>query len=567
MLRYLSVQNLAVIERIEMEFGAGFTALTGETGAGKSMLVDAVGLLLGGRATPEMVRTGEELATVQAIVDGPGDREMIVRREISSQGRSRAFVDGNLVSASGLRERMQELVELHGQHEHRALLDAESHLDLLDAYAALDDRRARVATAFTVVRDLQETLERLSLDEREKVARLDLLRFQIDDISRVAPKESEDVNLAAQRRVLANADRLSRLCAEAYVRLYDSDDAVVAGLAQVWRRVSELADVEPRAGMFLEQRDAIKSHFDELASFLRSYADGLDASPARLQEADDRLALLERLKRKYGPNLDDVRQKLVDATREVEDLQGSDERIGEIRDSLEHARHAYLGLARQLSGERRQAAVRLARDLQRELARLAMERTRVELRLEADEHDQAWSDRGTDRGELFTSPNPGEDLRPLARIASGGELSRFMLALRTLTTPKGATATLIFDEVDAGIGGRVADVIGHRLHELGERFQVLCITHVPQLAAHAGSQFHVDKVVSGSRTRTQVQKLDDEGRVSELARMIGGAGESGQLREAARELIGRAHQSHGPVVEERAKGERAKAKGRRLPAL
>ena len=561
MLRFLRIRNLAVIEAVEVEFEPGFNVLTGETGAGKSILVEAVGLLLGARASADLVRTGEALATIEAIFEDGDARELIVRREISSQGRSRSFINGALATAAALRDLSARLVELHGQHEHQALLDPLAHLPLLDEYADLADAANDVAAAWTKVRTLREQLERSRMDAREKTARLDLIAFQLGEIEKAAPRPGEDEELAATKQVLASAERIQRLCQESYSALYDSDDAVLAGLGGVWKRVGELATLEPQFAPYVESRDGIKSQLEDLAFFLRSYADGIDASPGRLQQVEDRLALLERLKRKYGPTLQDVLEKGAALSRERELLTGVGERAEDLMKALDAVTARYLDVARSLSHKRRTAAVTFARDLEALVAELAMARTRFEVRFNDGElPPDAWSERGIDQAEFFVSPNPGEDLRPLARIVSGGELSRVMLALKTLAAEEAPAKTLIFDEVDAGIGGRVADVVGSRLQALGEQFQVLCITHLPQIAARGTTQFMIEKSVRGSRTVTRVERLDESGRVEEVARMIGGASVTDQVRASARELLDGGSKKKHLLDAPGAKGERRKRK-------
>src|SRR5215470_6006694 len=516
MLRFLRIRNLAVIEAVEVEFESGFNVLTGETGAGKSILVEAVGLLLGARASADLVRTDEPLATIEAIFDEAGGRELVVRREISNQGRSRSFIDGALATASALRDLSARLVELHGQHEHQALLDPLAHLPLLDDYAGAGEIAIQAASGWIRLRSLRDELERSRMDEREKTARLDLIGYQLGELEKAAPKAGEDEELAATRQVLASAERIQRLCKESYETLYDRDDAVLAGLGGVWKRVGELATVDPQFAPYVESRDAIKAQLEDLAFFLRSYGDGIDASPVRLQEVEDRIALLERLKRKYGPTLQEVIERRTALMRERDLLTGTGQRADDLLKSLETATAEYLSKARELSRRRRTAAVQFARDVERLLDELAMARTRFEVRFNDGElPESGWSERGIDNAEFFVSPNPGEELRPLARIVSGGELSRVMLALKTLAAGDAPGKTLIFDEVDAGIGGRVADVVGAKLGDLGRRFQVLCITHLPQIASRATTQFRIEKTVRGSRTVTSVARLDEASRVEE----------------------------------------------------
>jgi len=566
MLRFLRIRNLAVIESVEVEFEPGFNVLTGETGAGKSILVEAVGLLLGARASSDLVRTGETQATIEAIFEdhrepGAGPLELIIRREITIQGRSRSFINGALATAVALRDLSRRLVELHGQHEHQALLDPSTHLFLIDEYAGLEEDVAAVASKWSGVRTLREQLDRSRMDAREKSARLDLIAFQLGEIEKAAPKPGEDDELAATKQVLASAERIHRLCEESYSSLYESDGAILSDLGGVWKRVGELATIDPRFAPYVDARDGIKGQLEDLAFFLRSYSDGVDASPERLQQVEDRLALLERLKRKHGPTLQDVIEKGDALRREQAFLSGASEEAGELQRRLDDAADAFLQRARALSRARRSAAVKFAAGIEAMLAELAMARTRFEVRFNASElPPDAWSERGIDQAEFFLSANVGEDVRPLARIVSGGELSRVMLALKAMGARAGKAArsggqsrTLIFDEVDAGIGGRVADVVGTKLRELGGEFQVLCITHLPQIAAKATTHFHIDKRVRGTRTLTSVGRLDEHTRVDEIARMIGGAQVSDAALSTARDLL-----AAGRVERQ---GRKAKAKG------
>jgi DNA repair protein RecN (Recombination protein N) len=562
MLRFLSIKRLAVIDSVEVEFDPGFNVLTGETGAGKSILVEAVGLLLGGRASGELIRTGEESAAIEAIFESGGD-ELLVRREIAGQGRSRAFVNGNLATAGALKELSGRLIELHGQHEHQTLLDPGTHLPVLDAFGRLDDHLSGTSSAFLTYQQASTELDRARTAARDRTAREELASFQLAELDRAGLRPNEDDELSAMRQVLASAERVERLCAESYASLYESDDAVLAGLGGVWRRVGELATLDPSFQPYLDLRDGIKSQLEDLALFLRRYAEGIDASPAKLQQTEERLALIERLKRKYGPTLTDTIARRDALRQELADLEHADERLADLDRRFQAARDAYLRSATELGEARRRAAVGFARGLEMQLAELAMDRTRFEVRFEAGPLPQAeWSASGCDRAEFFVSPNPGEDLRPLARIVSGGELSRVMLAIKTLMAvtrhgfseadqrpPSAAAPGLIFDEVDAGIGGRVADVVGRKLRTLGSAFQVLCITHLPQIAAYADTHFQIEKHVDKGRTRTTIRRLSVDERVEEISRMLGGVGVSEAVRASAREMLAT-----------RAKGE-AKPKG------
>ena len=547
MLRFLAIRHLAVIDQLELDLGPGLTVLTGETGAGKSILVGAVGLLVGGRASSDLVRTGEDTATIEAIFDTADGREVLVRREISSQGRSRAFIDGALATSGALRELATALVDLHGQHEHQVLLDPASHLDVLDAYVSaqrddgarleIEQERLGVADAFANWQRVRVERDRVASSQREHASRAEFLAFQLGEIERVAPKPGEDEELFASRQVLANADKLQRLCADAYQTLYEGDQAALASLGIVWRKVGELAAIDDRFTPHLSAREAIKPPLEDLAYFLRSYAADIDASPARLQEVEDRLAALERLKKKHGPGLADVIARRDQLVRELHDVEHGTDRVAELEAELSRMRDEYLTRAGALSERRRSAAPVFSRTLERSLADLAMARTRCEVRFASADTEAAWSDRGTDSVEFYISPNPGEDLKPLARIASGGELSRIMLALKTLGSTDAAGKTLIFDEVDTGVGGAVADVVGARLRSLADRCQVLCITHLPQIAAYGQSHLYISKSVRQGRTVTTVGRLEAEARHDEIARMIGGSEISAVVRASAKEML------------------------------
>jgi DNA repair protein RecN (Recombination protein N) len=548
MLRFLRIRRLAVIDAVEVEFDPGLNVLTGETGAGKSILVEAVGLLLGGRAASDLVRTGEESAVVEALFEHGGD-ELLVRREITAQGRSRAYVNGELTTAAALRQLSSRLVELHGQHEHQTLLDPSAHLPLLDAFGGLDAAVAATGQAYEAVSASRAELARFRRAVADRDARLELLQFQWNELSRAALRAGEDEELSAAKRVLSSAERLSRLCTESYAALYDEEPSALSMLAGVWRRVGELAAIDPQFQPYLDARDAIKPQLEDLATFLRRYSEGIDASPARLQQVEERLALVERLKRKHGPTLADVLARQRALGEELGDLEQGDTRIVEMERQHAELRRDYLRQAEALGARRRDAAVRFARALEGAVADLSLD-ARVDVRFETIADEDGWTPSGIDRGEFYISTNAGEDLRPLARIASGGELSRLMLAIKTITSsarrqladgpdraPGEESPGLIFDEVDAGIGGRVAESVGRRLRGLGSQSQVLCITHLPQIAACADTHFLIEKRVEQGRTRTSVGRLAPADRVEELSRMLAGTAVTESVRKSAREML------------------------------
>jgi DNA repair protein RecN (Recombination protein N) len=563
MLRFLSVRHLAVIDQLEVEFDAGFNVLTGETGAGKSVLVEAIGLLVGGRASADLVRTGEPQAVVQAIVERPGGGEVIIRREISAQGRSRAFIDEALATSVALKELGADLIELHGQHEHQALLDPAEHVDLLDAFAQHPALTAAVSTAYDAWRVAADAIDRSQLGEQEKRARIELAAFQLQEIDKVAPRAGEDDALAAERRVLANADRLRRLGADAYAALYEGEQSALAALGTVWKRVAHLAEIDPVFAAHLEQRDAIKPLLEDLAFALRRHATSLDASPERLQAVEDRLAALERLKRRFGPGLDDVLARRAALAAELEALDATAEQAQALADRERVTRGTFEKASAALRRSRELAAATLGPLLAADLKELALPHCRMEVRLTPLGAPDLWSRRGQDAVAFFFSPNPGEDLRPLDRIASGGELSRVMLALRLATVGQGSARTVIFDEVDSGIGGAAADAVGARLQALGRVHQVLCVTHLAQIAARAGTHLLIEKRVERGRTRTSVSRLDSAGREREVARMIAGATVSPQILASARELLARRQTGEHTAKGESESRPAEKAKGKR----
>ena len=563
MIRYLAIKNLAVIESASVEFERSFNVLTGETGAGKSMLVEAMGLLLGGRASSDLVRTGEDLASVEAQLETSDGREILVRREVTAQGRSGAFVDGQLVNAAALKTLVGELVELHGQHEHQALLDPATHLPMLDAWARLGDRAADVASAWSTVSEASQALARAELDAGERASRLELVEFHLNELRKANVLDGEDEALERERDVLRHADRLKTLSADAYGLLYEQEGAALPLLSQVWKRVADLSAIDASFAGHLQARDGIRAQLDDLALTLRDYHERFDVAPGRLAEVEDRLALLERLKRKHGPTLEDVRTKTAALERECEALTAGPQHKAAAEATLAAARAAFLAVARTLSTARRAAASTLGTSLEGALTELGMGRARFEVRLATSEAPQTWHAGGIDTAEFFLAANPGEDPRPLARIASGGELSRIMLAFKTLDAGAQPARTLIFDEVDAGIGGRAASVVGEKLRSLGAHDQVLCITHLPQIAALASTHVLIEKRVRGSRTVTSVTRLERAAREQEIARMMAGESAlSDDVLSAARTLLGAKAKV---AAEAKAKGEspsRAKAKAR-----
>jgi DNA repair protein RecN (Recombination protein N) len=555
MLKLLRINNIALIPSLEIELGPGLVLLTGETGAGKSIVIDALSLLLGERASPELIRSGEERAVVEAVLETAGAAELlderglpadgdeiVIRREIQATGKGKATVNGALVPLSLLRDLAPHVAVIHGQHEPQGLLDPSTHLDVLDHFAGLDTGRT-IGEFFRDLRAAEAALERHRSDRRDAERRREMLEYQAAEIERAELVPGEEESLRVEKARQANAGRLAALSGESYALLYDDEEAVLGRLAQVYRRVDDLAEIDPDFRPFAEGKREILAPLEDLALRLRDYQERLEVSPGRVDEIEARLAVLERLKKKYGATVDEVVSFGEGCRRQLEALGAPEEQERLLVERRDQLAAAYLDRARAHSKKRRTVAAELRRQVQAELGQLAMDKTRFDVCFEPADPDVAasdpsrWTDRGLERAEFLLSPNPGEDLRPLAKIASGGELSRLMLAIKTVIGRDAPGLTLVFDEVDAGIGGRVAEVVGRKLKAVSSRRQVLCVTHLPQIAALADHHLSVRKQVAKGRTVTLVEPLDEGARVEELARMLGGETITATARDHAREML------------------------------
>jgi len=554
MIKWFKINNIALAAGAEMELAPGLTLLTGETGAGKSILVDALGLLLGGRASPDLIRSGEEHAVVEGLLETPEARglleahglpvegdEIVVRRELNASGKGKATVNGALVPVGVLRELGSRLVTIHGQHEPQGLLDPEAHRGLVDRHAGLSTEE--VAGLHRRLREIDGELEALRRDRREWERRREMLEFQAGEIEEAGLQAGEEEALRQEKKLQANAGRLAMLAGEAYSLLYEDEGAVLARLAQVYKRVDELASIDARFSEFSAGRAGAMAPLEDLSYFLRDYRDRLQVTPGRLDEIEARLALLERLKKKYGGSITEVLAFGARCREGLGPSASAEEREQTLVGERSQVTARYFERASELSRKRRAAAKDLQRKVEAELAQLAMERTRFRVQFDpdlppADASDtSAWGEGGLEEAEFLLSPNPGEDPRPLARIASGGELSRILLALNAASGLEAEGKTLVFDEVDAGIGGRVAEVVGRKLRAIAVRHQVLCVTHLPQIAALAEAHFVVTKRAVKNRTVTEVQSVTGEIRIEEVARMLGGETITDTARRHAREMV------------------------------
>ena len=540
MIRFLQIKNLAVIQELQLELEDGLTVLTGETGAGKSIVVGALGLLVGSRASSDLVRTGESSAIIEAIFEKADGTEILVRREVNSSGRSRAFVDGSLVTTADLRILGSSLLDLHGQHAHQQLLNPGSHIDLLDEFGGFMGDRSSLLTLFEKLRSSRLALNEASSETKGISDRLDAVQFQLAEIQKANPKRGEADQLREQRKRLLNADSIHRLSVEAYQTLYEAEGSVIDSLAEIWRKVEELSELDDSFKNLLAARDSVESQLEEVAHGLRGKCEGLEGAEESLQEVEDRLATLDDFGRKYGQgNVDRVLDRQAELEMELRSLNNYSDQIKELTVELGRAEQQYHKVAEKLSKKRHAMAPNLAERLEVLLGELAMENAQSQFRFTQKDGDLGITERGVDQCELYLAPNEGEEARALVRIASGGELSRIMLALKTAACFDEAGKTLVFDEVDAGIGGRVADVVGRRLKGLGKRFQVLCVTHLPQIAVYGSEQIEIRKGVKKGRTSTTAKAVSGSERVGAIAAMMATGEPTVQnLRSAAEMLKG-----------------------------
>ncbi len=554
MLKELSIRDFAIIDDLRLKITPGFIVLTGETGAGKSIILDAVTLVLGGRSDSSMVRAGSSQAYVEAEfsldsslqatikpllasegLEGEEEDILLLAREVRESGRSVARVNGRTVSLSLLRQIAEPLVDIHGQGEHLSLLKPRAHLPLLDSYAGLLDQRRAVAQEVDTLRKVENELKELRRDERLVAQRLDMLTYQIEEIGAAMLQEGEDEALREERTRLGNAEQLKRLSTEilaSLVGLGDDTPAAIDLLGQAERALGQLVKVDDAQQNILQDLQGLSFQLNELAGRLQQYQDRLEFDPRRLDEVEERLELINSLKRKYGATIAEVLVAGESATAELEKLSSSEERIASLQQERERLLHQIGELGEKLSQARQATASELSAAVERQLHELNMDGARFEVSFDRESAlDGAYTkngrvafDRsGIDRAEFVISANPGEPLKPLARVASGGETARLMLALKSALAAVDDTPTLIFDEIDQGIGGRVGDVVGRKLWALTAvgGHQVIIVTHLPQLAGYGDTHLRVSKQVEGGRTTTQIHVLDMDGRTDELAAMLG----------------------------------------------
>ena len=548
MLCLLHIENIAVIERAEISFDRGFNILTGETGAGKSIVIDAISAILGERAYRDMIRTGATKASVQAIFsDVPNlpwfeetgvahDPELVIHREIYLDGKNVCRVNGTLVNVTVLRKLGVQLINIHGQHDSASLFDEENHLQFLDAFADNEDIRMQYTAQYLTVSELRRQIDRMSMDEGEKLRRMETLRYQIEEISKAGLTPGEDEELEQRRKLLQNAEKLSDGIEEASRCLYGGDDTDGASalLAQAQRALGKLSRYTDSYQALYSRLEDLMYQVTDVAEEVRDALDDLSYSPDELEEIESRLDVIHRLRRKYGATCDDILKYLENAKKELDEIEFADDHLERLKGKLKKAEQDAWKVATALRNNRKQAAEEMSTRILTELSQLDMPRVQFQCNFEELE----LGSNGVDAVAFYMSANAGEALKPMSKVASGGELARIMLAMKNVLAERDQVNTLIFDEVDTGVSGRAAQRVAEKLKSVATHKQVLCVTHLPQLAALADTHLLIAKEERQGRTYTTVTPLDFEGRKRELARIIGGANITDITLKSAAEMLG-----------------------------
>ncbi|MEZ5392401.1 MAG: DNA repair protein RecN [Bryobacterales bacterium] len=561
MLHELDIENYAVVAKLRVGFHGGLNLLTGETGSGTSILVDALSLLFGARADADSVRAGADKARISGVFEAPSSSglratldeagfeleqgELILERHVLAGGKSRAYVNGRPATIALLRELAEHLGDIHGQHEQQNLFSGKHQMEMLDEFSGVADLLANAAEHYREWRACERELAELRGNEQERLRLLDLYRFQHKEISGAGLQPDEDATLEQERHRLRNVARLQESAAKASEALSEGASSAAAQLKIAVRAMEELARFEPELEPWPAQLESARAAVEDAGFELQRYLDGLEADPDRLDKVEERLANIEKLKRKYGKTLAEVLAYGGEVAKKVSELDNAEESAAKVEKRRAEAAKRYLGVAETLSAKRKAAAKKLQKGVEKELAALAMERARFEVVVEGGPGEPDWTAEGFDRVRFDFSANPGQPPRPLAQVASGGELSRVALSLKTcLLAEAGKTAkrdkaqrTLVFDEIDTGVGGRVAEAIGQRLHSLAAGSQVLCVTHLPQIAGFAHAHYTVAKVEKNGQTFATLTELGADQRVEELARMLSGAKVTPAALENAKQLL------------------------------
>lgn len=563
MLSLLKIKNIALIDELQLEFSHGLNLLTGETGSGKSIIVDSLGALTGDRISSDLIKEGEKTAQIEGLfsvvsnadlheifyesgveIEDASEIDLIVRRELSANGRNRIFVNNQLVTNNFLKRIGAFLVDIHGQGEQTTLFNPANHLEILDEYANLKNLRTNVAEKYRAMAKTQREIENLREDEAQKLQLLDVLQFQVDEIKKVNPQMSEDDALNEEKRRLNNVEKLSALSDEAYLLLYDNEESTVSTLEKAARKIAELSEFESSFKEYDEGLQTANAVLADLAFAVRDFRGSLEFSPERLEEIENRLAEISRLKRKYGGAIETILAHLAESEARLKNIETFEERKEELKRVLAKEREEYLKIASEIHDKRVKAARKFEREVEANLKAVALEKARFEVRIVAadlkGEGTKNLTAKGFDQIEFYFSANVGESPKPLAKVASGGEASRLMLILKTTAKASNQEKSVVFDEIDVGIGGRVAEAVGLKLKELAKTQQVLCVTHQPQVASLADRHFLVQKETVGKKTKVGVKNLDAAEQIEEIARMLTGAQITETARQHAREMLGAA---------------------------
>ena len=557
MLSLLKIKNIALIDELEIEFARGLNLLTGETGSGKSIIVDSLGALTGDRVSSDLIKEGATQAQIEGLftlranadlhqtfyesgieLDDADEIDLIVRRELAANGRNRIFVNNQLVTQNFLKKIGAFLVDIHGQGEQTTLFNPANHLEILDEYAGLDAERENVAGKYAEMAGIRRELESLREDEAQKLQLLDILQFQVNEIRKVDLQPDEEDALEEERRRLNNVEKLSTLSDEAYALLYENEEATLTTLEKAIRRINELTEYESSFREYEEGLNSAQAVLEDLAFAVRDFRGALEFSPERLEEIENRLAEISRLKRKYGGAVETVLAHLKESEERLKNIETAELREEELRKKLKQASDAYLKNAQDLHDKRAKAARKFEKEVESNLKAVALEKARFEARIEAEkENEKRFTAKGFDTIEFYFSANVGESPKPLARVASGGEASRLMLILKTAAKAEDEEKAVVFDEIDVGVGGRIAEAVGLKLKELSKRQQVLCVTHQPQVASLANHHYLVEKSMSKNQTRISVKELKEAEKVEEIARMLAGEKITDTARQHAKEML------------------------------
>ena len=558
MLTELSIKNFAIIDSLRISFKPGLNILTGETGAGKSIIIDALNLVLGERSSSEFIRTGEKAASVESVFDisenshikklldetgvkiGSED-DLIVKREINIAGKSQVYINNERFNVSTLEKIGEYLVDIHGQHDHQTLLRKENQMEVLDSFGNLSELISEVRTRLLEFQKTDRRLEELKRKYAEKAQMEELLKFQIQEIEKANLKPGEDEELKKEKEILRNSLLLTQTSFKTCEALYEGDISSYSILSSIKPEFSKIASIDERQASFYKRLEEIAVQIRELAGELHSYADGIDSNPKRLEEIEERIDFLNRLKRKYNASLQEIFKAKEEKEAELSAINNSVQEIERLEAEKEKLEAELQKFSLKLSEKRKSLAAEIEKKVEKELKKLKMEKAKFAINFAEREKNEKGLYRVTSKGiddiEFLISPNPGEELKALAKIASGGELSRVMLAIKSILAEADRVPVLIFDEIDSGIGGVVAEVVGEKLKEVAKKRQVLCITHLPQIAGFADTHFKVSKIVTDKKTAVKVDELDKKSRIEEIAKMLGGEKVTEISRRHAKEIL------------------------------